>query len=233
MKKVLIVDDELSSSEIINFFIKKYNLPLEIIGTIVRGDIALKKIQKLKPDLVFMDIEMPGMNGLDVIENTNKVCSSNISYIIITAYNKFDYAQKALRLGAKDLLLKPIQYNQFCEAMQRVIGYQYSANPIFNQLLEYIHSSYMEEISLESCALILNTSTTNVARLLKKNLNTNFTSYYNKVRINKAIELLETGSSIKDAALAVGYQNLNYFYTRFKQEVGITPREYIDNKSAN
>ncbi|MGL6199299.1 MAG: response regulator transcription factor [Lachnospiraceae bacterium] len=231
MKKVLIVDDEKSSAEIISYFIKEYQLPLEILGIASRGDIALKEIKRVKPDIVFLDIEMPFLNGLQVIEEANNSGYSNTVYIVITAFNKFDYAQKALRLGAKDLLLKPVQYNQFCETMQRVIGYQYSNNALFNQLLEYIHEHYTEDLELSDCATALSTSTNNILRMFKKYLDTNFTAYYNKLRINKALELLAKGYAIKEAAHAVGYHNLNYFYRKFKEQVGMTPKEYVSNEN--
>lgn len=172
---------------------------------------------------------MPVLNGLEVIEETKRLGYNNSIFIIITAHNYFEYAQKSLRLGAKDLLLKPVQYQQFCETMQRVIGYKYSNNPLFNQILEYIHEHYMQNIDLADCAAVLSTSPNNVARLLKKYLDTNFTAYYNKLRITTAQDLFMQGTSIKEVSHAVGYQNLNYFYRKFKEQVGVTPKEFINN----
>ena len=226
MKKVLLADDERASSDIIRYFIEKHKLPLEVVGETTRGDETVEAVKRLRPDIVFLDIEMPGLNGLQVMEKLSHEPLGDVAFIIITAYNSFTYAQQALRLKARDFLLKPILYEQFCETMQRVLGYRYSDNPLFNQLMEYIDLHYMEELHLGDCAAALSTSESNVARLFKHYLNTSFTTYYNSVRINKATELLHNGYSVKEAADMVGYSNLNYFYRIFKKQTGMTPKEH-------
>lgn len=227
MKRILLVDDEQTSSEIIRFFINKNMLPLEIVGEACNGKDAVSKIISLTPDIVFLDIEMPGLNGLEVMEIINKNVSYKVDFIIITAFDTFSYAQQAIRLGVKDFLLKPVMYDQFCETMKRVVGYGYFDNSTFNHLMAYIDEHFMEDISLSECAELFNMSQSNIARLCKKYLNMSFTEYYNDVRIHKAKEMIEEGNAIKDAAASVGYNNLNYFYRIFKKKFGVTPKEYI------
>lgn len=227
MKRVLLADDERASSEIIRFFIQKHRLPLEIVGETTRGDETVREVLRLQPDIVFLDIEMPVFNGLQVMEMLQREYKRDLTCIIVTAYDSFSYIQKALRLHAADFLLKPILYEQFCETMERVLGYRYSENPMFNQLMEYIDLHYAEELKLGDCAHALATSDSNVSRLFKQYLDTNFTSYYNSVRIEKAQQLLLRGVAVKEAAAQVGYNNLNYFYRIFKDRTGMTPREYL------
>ena len=230
MKRVLLVDDEQASSEIIRFLIHKNRFPLEIIGEARNGKDAVRKIKRWMPDLVFLDIEMPGLNGLEVMEKINEEVNHKIDFIIITAFDTFTYAQQALRLGAKDFLLKPVMYEQFCETMKRVVGYGYCDNPFFNQLMEYIDEHYMEELHCADCARKFHMSQSNIARLCKKYLNMSFTEFYNDVRVRKAKEMLEEGVPIKDAAASVGYRNLNYFYRIFKKKYQVPPKEYIQRK---
>lgn len=230
MKRVLLVDDERSSSEIIRFFIEKNGLPLEIAGEASNGREAVAKIHTLKPDIVFIDIEMPGMNGLQVIDTVKKTANYKMDFIIITAYDVFSYAQQALRLGAEDYLLKPVMYEQFCETMKRVLGYEYFDNPSFNRLLAYIDEHYMEELHCARCAAMFHMSQSNISRLCRKYLKCSFTDYINEVRIRKAVERLEGGESIKDVSVSVGYQNLNYFYRIFKKKMGVTPKEYLSGQ---
>ena len=194
----------------------------------MRGDETVEAVRQLRPDIVFLDIEMPILNGLQVMEQLRQTYSREIAFIIITAYSSFEYIQRALRLGTKDFLLKPILYEQFCETMQRVLGYRYSDNPLVNQLIEFIDQHYMEDLHLSDCARVLTTSESNVVRLFKKYLNTNFTTYYNEVRIKKSQEMLAGGCSIKEAASKAGYNNLNYFYRIFKAQLGMTPKEYLN-----
>lgn len=226
MRRVLLVDDEGAANEIIRYFIKTHDLPLEVVGEAYDGEGALRAIRRFRPDLVFLDIEMPGLNGLEVTERTRREYSGNVSFIIITAFDSFAYAQQALRMGVKDFLLKPVVYEQFLETMERVVGYRYTDHPSFNQLLEYIGVHYGEELSLASCAGLLSMSESNVARLFKRHLDTGFTAYLNDVRMRHARTFLKEGLSIKEAADKAGYNNLNYFYRVFRQKYGMTPKEY-------
>lgn len=232
MKRVLLADDEHASSEIIRFFIQKHKLPLEIVGEATRGDETVREVLRLRPDIVFLDIEMPVLNGLQVMEILQREYKRDLTCIIVTAYDSFSYIQKALRLHAADFLLKPILYEQFCETMERVLGYRYSENPMFNQLMEYIDLYYAEELKLGDCARALATSDSNVSRLFRQYLDTNFTSYYNSVRIEKAQQLLLRGVAVKEASAQVGYNNLNYFYRIFKAQTGMTPKEYLSGEQA-
>ena len=227
MKRILLADDESAPGEIIKYFIRTHELPLQVMGESSDGDSTVQAIHKLRPDIVFLDIEMPGMNGLQVMEQIGREYTGNISFIIITAFDSFAYAQQALRMGAKDFLLKPVMYEQFCETMKRVIGYRYSDNPSFNQLLEYIDVHYNEELNLASCAAVLSMSQSNVARFFKKYLDTSFTAYLNEVRMRYARDFLKAGYPIKKAADMAGYNNLNYFYKIFKNKYQMTPKEYL------
>lgn len=229
MRRVLLADDESAPSEIIRFFIKKNNLPLEIVGEAHDGEETVKMILEKHPDIVFLDIEMPLMNGLQVMETVRKQYKGDIDFIIVTAFDSFTYAQQALKMQARDFLLKPVMYSQFCETMERVIGYRYSDNPAFNGLLEYINNHYMDEMTLADCTKIMAMSESNVARFFKKYMNCTFTAYLNDVRMNEACKLMEKGVAIKEAAAEVGYNNLNYFYRIFKNKYNMTPKDYIEN----
>ena len=103
MIKAVIIDDEPAVATIIRHFIKEESLPIEIAGTAENGVLGVSLIKKEEPEIVFLDIQMPMMNGFEVIRE----CPAS-NYIIVTAFEQFDYAQEALRLGAKDILLKPV-----------------------------------------------------------------------------------------------------------------------------
>lgn len=228
MKRVLLADDEASSSEIIKYFIQQHNLPLEVVGEVETGLDTVQAVKQLQPDIVFLDIEMPCMNGLQVIEKLGREYFREISFIIVTAYSSFEYIQKALRLGAADYLLKPVLYDQFCDTMARVVGYRYSENPFFNRLIEYMQHRFAEDTTLMACARELGSSESNIARLLRNEMKTTFTEYRNELRIERAKELLRAGCSVKDAAERVGYNNLTYFYRVFKKKAGETPKEFLN-----
>lgn len=226
MINAIIVDDEPAVSNIISYFIKKDNLPISIIGIADNGEKALDIIKKNDVKLVFLDILMPMMNGFKVMEN-----APGKDYIIITAYDSFDYAQQALRLGAKDIILKPIEYKQLLQSIMRVIGWKFTSNDTLNGILEYINKNYQEKIDLTKLSKLFYISPSHISRLFKQYLGTNTISYIHEVRIKKAADLLdERYYSIKEVAELTGYENLNNFYKYFKIFKGNTPAMYIQGQ---
>ncbi len=130
MIKAVICDDEKAALNIIRHFIEARKLPIEIVGTAENGRDAWNMIQSKKPDLVFMDIHMPYMNGFEIISRM-KDCK----VIIITAYDSFAYAQRALRLGASDILSKPIDFEQLEQAIVRAVGWNFTGNEVVDTIL--------------------------------------------------------------------------------------------------
>lgn len=219
MISAIIADDEPAVAEIITYFIDKNNLPIHIVGIAEDGNEALSLIQKEQPRLVFLDIRMPHKNGFEVMESA----SDKTRFIIITAFESFEYAQKALRLGADDILLKPLKYEQFIEAIKRAIGWQFTDNSTVNSVIEYIHNHFNQHIDLTTLAETFYTSTSQLARLFKKHTGMTIITYTHKVRIEQAQVMIKNGESIKEAALASGYESMNNFYKYYKQFTGETP----------
>lgn len=225
MIKAIIVDDEPAVAKIITHFTEKENLPIEIVGIAENGIEALELIKKRDVQLVFLDIHMPFMDGFKVIE-----AEPEKNYIIITAYDSFKYAQKALRLGAKDIILKPIEYKQLLQSIVRVIGWNITENPVLNEILEYVNNNYGEKLDLTTLSNMFFVTPSHISRLFKKYMNTSTISYIHEVRVKKAIELLrESDVSIKEVAERVGYESLNNFYKYFKQYTGVTPAVFTQS----
>lgn len=112
--RVLVADDELLARERIkNLLLKAENV--ELVGVADNGNAAVEAIRRDSPNLVFLDIQMPGMSGLDVIR---EIEPENMPItIFITAYDQ--YALKAFDLAAVDYLLKPFENERFEMALQR------------------------------------------------------------------------------------------------------------------
>lgn len=230
MKRVFIVDDEVYCIRILNNLIEKYQIPMEICGSAVSGTSAFPLIQKLRPDIVFMDIEMPGLNGLEVIRQLRSTSDYNLHFVIISAYDNFKYAQEAVRLNVTDFLLKPIDNDEFLDMVQRVFGFRFTSNQSFNEILMYVNENFNQDLELIECAAKFHMSTNHVTRLFQKYMGMGFTSYKNKVRLDRSKYLFqETDKSIKEVCEEVGFSNLNYFYRLFKESTGMTPKEYQDN----
>lgn len=225
MIRTLIVDDEPMVAEIISYFVKRGDLPLDIIGTADNGVTAVDLIRKENPDLVFLDIQMPLKNGFEVMRD-----EPGPKYIIVTAFDTFDYAQQALRLGAMDILLKPIDAAQLEQAVSRAVGWKLTPNETVNDIIEYINQHYAENITLTGLSDQFFLTTSHIARLFKKYTGESVIGYVNRVRIDNAKKLLDQGMSVKNAAETVGYNSLNNFYKHFKKETGTTPAAYVSKQ---
>ena len=112
--KALVIDDErLARKELISL-LKDYP-KIEIVGEAVNADDAQEKIAELKPELLFLDIQMPGRNGFELLESLDVVPK----VIFTTAYD--EYALKAFEVNALDYLLKPIRRERLDECIEKVV----------------------------------------------------------------------------------------------------------------
>ena len=229
MIRAVICDDEKAALNIIRHFIENENLPIEIVGTAEDGNQALELISREKPNLVFMDNQMPFMDGFEVMKRIR-----DTKVIIVTAYDSFEYAQRALRLGACDIILKPIELAQLKNAVTRAVGWNFTGNKTINCVLEYIHKNYNQKIDLDTLAQIAYCTQSHLAHQFKKHVGMTIMSYVHKIRIEAAANLLrEQENSIQEIAELVGYQNLNNFYKYFKLYMNDTPAVYVQKFGRN
>jgi two-component system LytT family response regulator len=111
--KALIVDDERLARVELGRLLKKFPA-VQVVGEAVNAEDAIEKINQLQPDLIFLDIQMPGKTGFDLLEELDKAPT----VIFTTAYD--EYALKAFEFNALDYLLKPIEEKRLEEAIKRV-----------------------------------------------------------------------------------------------------------------
>ncbi len=109
--KLLVVDDEDFTRRCISEQIDWNIYDIEVVGTAVDGVDAWEKICSLKPDFVIVDIKMPKMNGLELLEKIREG-KFDIDTIILSGFDEFEFAQRALNLGAKNYLLKPVDLSE-------------------------------------------------------------------------------------------------------------------------
>ncbi|HZY78585.1 MAG TPA: response regulator [Cyclobacteriaceae bacterium] len=110
----VIVDDEKLARDLLKEYLENYP-DIEVLDEADQGTDAVEKIDKLKPDIVFLDVQMPGMTGFDVLEDLE-----HEPYVIfVTAYDQ--YAIKAFEKNAVDYLLKPLDEERFRNAVNRAL----------------------------------------------------------------------------------------------------------------
>jgi DNA-binding response OmpR family regulator len=106
MPRVLIVDDEPHTLELLSEFLtaKRYE-----VVTASDGEEALRKVKEERPHLILLDVHMPGMNGLEVLQRVRQI-DGEVGVIMVTAANDEETGRKALQLGAFDYIVKPVDF---------------------------------------------------------------------------------------------------------------------------
>lgn len=107
MYKVLLVDDETINYQLFEKLVNWKEKGFDIAGTAGDGLEALQKYDEVHPDLIFMDIQLPLMDGLECVRCIREA-DKKVKIVIVSAYGDFSYAQKAIRYGVQDFLLKPV-----------------------------------------------------------------------------------------------------------------------------
>jgi len=120
MYNMLIVEDERIERESIGRMLQQhFSGEIGSLRYATNGEEALQEFSRDEPDLVFLDIHIPKINGLELLEKLNRQLKTEI--IIISAYSQFEYARQALRLGVRDYLLKPVDTDQFTRVVQEAL----------------------------------------------------------------------------------------------------------------
>ena len=230
---LLIADDENLELKVLEKTVKKYFVDeLEIFAS-SNGRKASQICDEVKPDIALLDIEMPGMNGIELAKYIKEKYADCI-IIFITAYDRFDYAIEAMHIKAFDYLLKPWREERLCElintATENVRSMQKTDSIVHSQkdvIKDYIDRNYKKDISAKDVAGILGYSDVYFSKVFKQLFDDNFINYLTKIRIDRAKVLLkDVGFNIKEVGKSVGYADSNYFTKVFKRSVGISPSEY-------
>lgn len=145
MLNAIIVDDEPYCCEVLSTLLERYCPEVKVMAVCSSAEEALKAIQRLEPQLVFLDIEMPHMNGFEILERLPEI---NFHLVFTTSYDQ--YAIKAIRFSAIDYLLKPIDREELQKAVQKVM--KQIQKPISQQLeilLQKLnHSTAVNKVAL-------------------------------------------------------------------------------------
>lgn len=252
MYKVLIVEDEKLIRKGLIFSINWSEYNCSVVGEAENGKEGSEKILEYEPDIVIMDINMPVMNGLKMLEKT----FDEVEYcaIVISGHSDFDYAKQAIHYGVSEYLLKPVDHEELKRALVRatkhlemrrnfeyvrqqkeMITTQVIAVELVSEQLSYfvqsmikiIEERYMDKLTMQDCVVELSASTTLLNKKFKKETGTTFNDYLNRYRIQKAIELLkENKMPVYQIAECTGFRNYKYFNQVFNKYVGCSPTSY-------
>lgn len=234
MIRTVLIDDEPWTHVYLTQLIDWEKQGFSVIGTFQKSFEALDFVKKSLPDVIFIDISMPGLGGIDFIKQMQE-SGAMPHVIILSGFAEFEYAQEALRLGALDYCLKPISEEKLLSILGqlRQIGkpaHKIEARQIHYKLkavLEYINRHYGERLMIESLAERFEISPTYCSKLFSKELDTTFTAYLLETRMKAAMDMLShTAFAIKDIVERCGYSDYAHFHKVFKKFTGITAAQY-------
>lgn len=234
MIKILIAEDEPLSLQNLTGHLRRRLGEDALIEGVSNGREAVERARQIQPALIFMDIEMPVMNGLDAASILHKT-QPDLPIIFLTAFDRFDYAVGAMRAGGTDYLLKPFDRAQVNACLRRVLDLPEQdaeqpdepENPFRTQFSVWLAHHYMQDISLDQAAEAMGMSSFYFSRFFRTAYNQTFVEYLTAYRIRQAVRLLEeTDIPVREIAPRVGYVDAGYFSKVFKRHVGVTPTEY-------
>jgi len=227
--------------------INQTNTDFEVIGKAKTGREALALVDELVPEVIFTDVKMPIMGGLELLE----IIHTRYPYVktvIVSAYADFEYAQRAISCGVSEYLLKPVEVEELRKLLNRlkivldnerqILWEKFSipselmtSDEVVEILEQFLKENYTENINLDFLAEKLGYSTAYISKLFTRKIGMSPYQYIIALRISRAKYLLRNCKdlSIKQIAEMVGYNDQYYFSRIFKKFTGESPKKFREN----
>ena len=245
MYKVMIIDDEKSIRNLLKITINWEKLGLEIVGEASSGIEAINIIDEIIPDIVFVDIRMPFMDGIEFSRLAMKQYP-DLKIIILTAFDDFEYARKCVGIGICEYLMKPIVRAEITEVLTEIVKkldlrepkniaeeYHNDVPPnAMHKIQQFIQQNYTNsEMTLTSIAYEFGFNASYLSRRFKVDTGVSLVEYITKCRMEKAIEYAHNQSMMYITAKEIGIPDPNYFSKCFKKYTGKAYSEVLKEKA--
>ncbi len=248
MYQAIIIDDEKWVVKSLMATIRNQEY-FQIVEEFYDGLSGLEYIRAQEPDLAFVDVRIPGMGGLDILQAAHTEGLKTL-FIMISGHAEFAYAQKAMFHNAIGYCLKPFSRNELLDSMQkawRILNEQgpetsappnslrdgfhprhlTSSHKSVQAMIDYTENHYREDISIQDLADHCSINANYASQLFKHETGTSFISFLTALRMEHAEWLLShTADPVFQIAAAVGYSDYFYFARVFKKVKGYTPTSY-------
>lgn len=245
MLSIMIAEDEERIRLGIERILAKFPGGVSIVGSHRNGVEAATQLSDMKPgelDVLITDVEMPLMNGLQLIELA-KSKMPDVFVVVLSGYDKFEYARQAMRSGAADYLLKPMDKSEMFRLLER---YEHSrrnedgqagnapppaAASFDEQVKAILEKEYNQPFDLKRISDRIGFSPGYTSKMFKQTTGETITEYLNRYRIEKAKQFLTDFPHMKvyEIAPLVGCADKMYFQKLFKKVTGLTPKEYRES----
>jgi len=236
--KVLVADDEKLIAQNIARKIEQTNSAFQVVAKAGTGLEALELASQLLPDVVFSDIKMPEMDGIELIGKLEQHDPSILT-VIVSGYNDFAYARAAIQHRAVDYLLKPINSNDLQQALSKLESIllareqqlaprrEESPREVVENVLIYLRENYAKQIDFSAIAEQQAVSAPYLSRIFKEQVGMTPSKFLADYRMQVAKKLLQdTSLSVKEVATRVGFSDQFHFSKTFKQFTGLSPVQF-------
>ncbi|NHN31657.1 response regulator transcription factor [Paenibacillus agricola] len=246
---ILIAEDELPTRNGVLKALQAWSQGKVNLQTVENGLEAFQ-YRKLHPvDLLITDIRMPGLNGIQLLERLKKEGLETTS-ILLTGYAEFEYARKAMALGAVNYILKPVEYQSLISAVEEAFetrklwkgAHSDSALPMpqvlndsIRKALTYISSELSNtSLGIKEVAEYIHLNSSYVSVLFKEETGQTFSDYLTRQRLAKAkLLLVGTDMKIYEIAERTGFSSSKYFVKVFREAEDLTPKEFRTESKKN
>ena len=243
MYELLLVDDEVSSRNILASCYPWEELGFHVCGQAGNGAEALDMIKKQTVHVVFTDIQMPVMDGIALAREIDLMPAPKPLVVLLSAYNDFSYAQKAILYHVRYYALKPSSFSELTEVFTRVreeltgqakknlpLSQATSGDDTIKKVLDYCNTNY-RTASLEELSKQLFINPSYLSSLIRQKTGHTFSEYLMDIRMQKAALFLEDPEiKIYNISEMVGYTNPNNFSRVFHSRFQMSPSEYRSAK---
>jgi two-component system LytT family response regulator len=204
MLKTIIVDDEPACAETLQLMLeKKFSNTVHIAAICNSAKQAINIIEQQKPDLLFLDVEMPGMSGLDMLQCLQH---TNMHVIFTTAHHQ--YAIQAIKLNALDYLTKPISLQELTVAVEKSLLRQPSASGVsIHNFIEQLKTNVVKKISLPSANATQLVAIDDIVRIES---DSNYSTVYftNRTKLTVVKTLKEFEEQLKQSFIRIHQSHL-------------------------
>lgn len=214
----------------------------EVVGSNTDPRIACVEIKSLKPDVVFCDLKMIGIDGNELIKSL-KNDGVNCEFVMISAYDSFENVRTFFQQSGFDYVLKPVKQDDIQMVLERLVmrlneknphgseEKEESENSYFNGMIAYIDGNFSSKITLDLLSKKFGFSKNYICNLFSKYYNVSLTCYLTEKRMLHAKKLLnDRNRLLKDIAVECGYSEYVQFYKVFKEYYRMSPKEMIDQQ---
>ena len=235
-RTIMVVDDD---PHILNLHTRLINARLANFRVLAahNGRQALEMMKLEQPDLVLLDLMMPEMDGFEVLETMRRSENlRNIPVIVLTAQILTQADMERLQKGVPAVLSKGLFSNdevfrQIEVVLSRSKRLGGESRRVIRQAMAFIHEHYADPMTREEIANFVGLSERHLNRYFHDETGMPIMTYLNRYRVRQAKIMLEKGSlSVSEVSLAVGFSRINYFGRVFREEVGVSPSEYLRGK---